>query len=125
MTEEQKSKFVTLINFWNQTEYPEDAKKAFAEIISFIELEVEGKWIDVREDKPPVNTVVLGYNKLWIDEDYEPEGIRECFYTDENEWCSARWNNSMDEWIADRDTSPTYWMQRPEPPTVNSITKTP
>jgi hypothetical protein len=62
---------------------------------------------------------VLGYNKQWIDEDYEPEGIREAFMQDDGDWLSAKWNNSMDCWITDDETKPTHWMQRPKSPKNN------
>lgn len=72
-------------------------------------------WIKCGDDLPPECTVVLGYSPKWIDEDFEPEGIRECFYND-GDWCSAKWDNDQDCWFADYDTKPTHWMQRPKNP---------
>ena len=69
------------------------------------------------ESMPPDCTVVLGYNEKWVDEDFEPEGIRECFYSEAmGEWNSAKWDNDQDHWWNDTETSPTHWMQRPDKP---------
>ena len=64
---------------------------------------------------PPENTVVLGYSPEWVDEDFEPEGVRECFVQNDNEWNSAKWNNDQDTW-ENEESKPTHWMQRPQPP---------
>ena len=88
-----------------------------------------GEWvkIDFKDTKtfPPPCTVVLGYSKKWIDEDFEPEGIRECFMgdmpfdeQDGQEWSSCVWDNDMDDWHNDYETKPTHWMQRPLPPAL-------
>lgn len=76
---------------------------------------LENKWNDAKKDPPPTHTVVLGFNKKWVDEDYEPEGIRECFIGGEG-WISAFWDNEMDTWRDDDKTEPTHWMKRPSPP---------
>lgn len=79
------------------------------------------KWIEIAEDEkslPPESTVVLGYNEKWIDEDFNPEGIRESFYNDGN-WHSCIWDNDHDTWnndFFDKNIPPTHWMQRPSPP---------
>jgi hypothetical protein len=77
------------------------------------------EWIELKKETPPPSTVVLGYNKKWVDEDFEPEGIRETFMQDDGVFLSAKWNNSMDEWVTDDKTKPTHWMQRPQPPTAH------
>lgn len=73
------------------------------------------KWTLSSKDLPPECTIVLGFCKEWIDEDYNPEGIRDCFYND-SYWCSSFWNNEQDGFDTDWNTNPTYWMQRPNPP---------
>jgi hypothetical protein len=73
-------------------------------------------WIVVTPAQMPAECqVVLGYSKEWVDEDFEPNGIRECFYND-GSWVSAKWFNDQDTWFADYDTVPTHWMPRPTPP---------
>lgn len=85
-------------------------------------VKVEEGWIMVDEKDeftlPPVNTVVLGFNELWVDEDFEPAGIRETLLLDgiEKGWQSAKWNGNHDCWFNDEETKPTQWMQRPLPP---------
>ena len=73
-------------------------------------------WIETKKELPPECTVVLGYSKKWIDEDFNPEGIREAFLGGDGDWASAAWNNDQDCWSTDWETIPTHWMQRPEPP---------
>ena len=83
---------------------------------AYTDADLEARWILVAKDLPPVNTVVNGFNKIWIDEDFNPEGIRECFLHDnEKIWFSAGWNNDCEEWIT-VESAPTHWMQRPLSP---------
>lgn len=77
--------------------------------------QVEGEWINAGKDLPPNCTIVDGWNKNWIDEDFNPEGIRECFLQDKGGWVSARWNAQHDCWDNDEETSPTMWKQRFSP----------
>lgn len=69
-------------------------------------------WISVEKDLPPVSTFVDGYNEKWIDEDYNPEGIRQCFLEDSAVWISSDWNNELDQWITDDKSTPSHWKQR-------------
>ncbi|WBX78339.1 hypothetical protein PG911_08775 [Tenacibaculum ovolyticum] len=57
---------------------------------------------------------VIGFNKEWICEDFNPNGTRLCFQTDAGDsgWCSLRWNNSHDEWFA-KDSAPTHYIIMP------------
>lgn len=71
------------------------------------------KWIITSKETPPPGTTILGYNEKWIDGDFNPEGIRECFMNDDNSWNSAYWDNDLDTWCNDMETMPTHWMQRP------------
>lgn len=73
------------------------------------------EWISV-DEPPAIGKVVLGYKDEWIDEDFNTEGIRECFiYGDGTEWMSAKWNDCHDEWTTTQE-APTHWMPRPAPP---------
>ncbi|MNS37847.1 hypothetical protein D3C72_700800 [compost metagenome] len=71
------------------------------------------KEIIIDTDLPEQATKVFGYSKEWINEDFNPEGIRECHYCgtsiEDAEWQSSKWCNSCDEWHAD-DTVPTHWL---------------
>lgn len=72
-------------------------------------------WVDIESDLPPTGTMVDGFNEIWINEDFNPEGIRECFLNDEKYWTSAEWNNDQDTWDADSKFAPTHWKQRIPP----------
>jgi hypothetical protein len=68
----------------------------------------------------PVNSEVLGYSPKWVDEDYNPEGVRICFINDEGVWSSARWDNEQDRYETEPwdsmeifDNRPTHVMPKP------------
>lgn len=61
---------------------------------------------------------LIGFNKNWICEDFNPNGTRVCFF-DCFGWHNARWNDSMDCWIMDSEDEcgiesvPTCWTLMP------------
>lgn len=60
-------------------------------------------WLEVTDLKPSIEDMeVLGYNPKWIDEDFNPKGIRVCFRSTTLEngdgFFHARWNNDQDAW---------------------------
>lgn len=82
------------------------------------------KWIDLKTEKPEVGQEVLLYNEKWIDEDFNPKGIRIGWFGDSSGWTSAYWCNYHDEYHT-RDNAddneqftdskaenqvPTHWM---------------
>ena len=72
------------------------------------------EWISVDADPPPYATIVDGYSSKWVDEDYNPDGVRECFLGN-SEWFSAVWNNEQDCFDTD-GSKPTHWRRKPAPP---------
>lgn len=63
---------------------------------------------------PPESTPVMGYNPSWVDEDFNPRGIRECFRTgDGTEWVSARWTDGCDTYETD-EGPPTHYYEIPD-----------
>jgi len=77
------------------------------------------EWILVK-DKLPLfeeDDWVLGYSKEWINEDFNPRGIRICcIYGNGEQWCSANWFDYQDYFKTDLDTCPTHWMKIPNLP---------
>lgn len=73
-------------------------------------------WNDLRE-LPDIGVEVLGFHPSWIDEDYNPDGIRVCF-RDDLDWYCARWNNSHDYYVTDESdlAMPEKWMYKPARP---------
>jgi hypothetical protein len=72
-------------------------------------------WIKVGDYKDYTDGLpVIGFNELWIDEDFNPKGTRECYYRDIN-WVSAKFNPDIDEWEGVIE-SPTHVMLLPNPP---------
>lgn len=77
------------------------------------------EWVNVDSNNLPEDGVpVLGFSKYWIDVDFNPQGIRECFYINDNlfGWRSAVWNPVFDEWDTDDTSIPEYWLPFPEHP---------
>ncbi|HCM34142.1 DUF551 domain-containing protein [Chryseobacterium sp.] len=79
-------------------------------------------WTEIikNEDLPEQGTKVIGFSKEWIDEDFNPDGTRECFHCGldviTTEWISAKWCNYHDCWHDDTKTTPSHWMPYPKPP---------
>lgn len=56
---------------------------------------------------------VLAYSPKWINEDFNPTGVRIGFVTD-GEFISAVWNNYHDTYDAEDDIQPVAYMEIPE-----------
>jgi hypothetical protein len=84
-------------------------------------------WIPLTEKEPPEGFEVLLYNKNWINEDWNPKGIRIGFLDGVVGWVSAYWCNYHDDYhtrTSDEDDKqfedykaenqiPTHWMEIP------------
>ena len=65
-------------------------------IIDSLQQEEVGVWIKIDADHPiPYYQEVIGYNKEWIHEDFNPSGTRIGFLSD-NGFTSAKWVNDQD-----------------------------
>jgi len=79
-------------------------------------------WIEITKDSdlPEQGTKVIGFSQEWIDEDFNSDGTRECFYCGLDiasaEWTSAKWCNYHDCWHDDTKTKPTHWLPYPKKP---------
>jgi len=75
-------------------------------------------WSNYGPKYPPLGIEVIAYNESWIDEDYNPKGIRAGFQNlsedEDGEFISARWNNEQDYYMTIEDEKPTHWMPMPE-----------
>jgi len=81
-------------------------------------VEFAQRWIPVEEDLPGIGVNVLIKSKEWIDEDYNPNGVRFGFM-DDIAWTSVRWCNQIEEFVTittDSDDeelnifqTPTHW----------------
>ena len=52
-------------------------------------------YINYQEQKPPIGVEVIAYNHKWIDEDFNPNGIRIGFLSDDG-FISAFWWDEQD-----------------------------
>lgn len=52
-------------------------------------------WIVINESNKPEG-VLLGFNKKWVHEDFNHEGVRLCHWCDVSGWVSSYWNNYHD-----------------------------
>ena len=88
-------------------------------------------YINYQEQKPPIGVEVIAYHHKWVDEDFNPNGTRIGFLSDDG-FTSAYWWDYQDcyETInksnceANEDfyrshidnTEPEYWCYIPKPP---------
>ena len=70
-------------------------------------------------ENPPSEDIcdVIGFNESWIDEDFNPHGIRICTHFDGG-WTCAKWNAIHDCYISmnsddDPDAIPEKWCHAP------------
>lgn len=52
-------------------------------------------YINYQEQKPPIGVEVMAYNHKWVDEDFNPNGIRIGFLSDDG-FTSAFWWDEQD-----------------------------
>ena len=65
-------------------------------IIDSLQQEESGAWIKIDADHPlPYGQEVIGYNKEWVHEDFNPSGTRIGFLNDIG-FISAKWINDQD-----------------------------
>lgn len=59
-----------------------------------------GEWIKYsKETLPPQGEEVIAYNHKWINEDFNPKGIRIGFRDGDDEFLSAHWLDYQDSYI--------------------------
>lgn len=56
-------------------------------------------WKKYKEEKPPEGEEVLAYHPSWIDEDFNPRGIRIGFWNGGDDFKSAHWWDYQDCYI--------------------------
>jgi hypothetical protein len=82
------------------------------------------RWVSINDKKPEQGIEVLFFNERWIDDDFNPKGIRIGFIDDVSGYVTAKWCNYHDEYHT-RDSAeddkqfedfeainqiPTHWM---------------
>ena len=102
--------------------------QAFIEGANFA---LENLWINFKEKEPQVGVEVIAYHHKWVDEDFNPNGTRIGFLSDEG-FVSAFWWDEHDcyetiskihcedeeDFFEDYidNTEPEFWMPIPESP---------
>lgn len=87
-----------------------DIEESFSD--GFIEgAKWQSKWINFENESPPIGTEVLAYNPEWIDEDFNPKGVRIGYLSDEG-FISAHWWDYQDCYTtisnSECDNNPAY-----------------
>lgn len=79
---------------------------------------MDNGWIPVSVKPAEDEGEVLLYNKKWVDEDFNPKGIRIGYYNACSGWTSAYWLDEYDDYSTaesdiDNFHAPTHWMKLP------------
>lgn len=71
----------------------------------------ERQFFNFQETKPPIGVEVMAHSKAWINEDYNPKGVRVGFLNedDNGEFISAKWDNSGDTYENCEEEKPDVW----------------
>jgi hypothetical protein len=80
-------------------------------------VQLKHQWVSVEDGgKPDNGRPVRGFHPNWIDEDFNIDGIRECFICgDGDQWVSAAWNDYADCYETTEE-APIAWLDSPESP---------
>ena len=79
-------------DFWTRDKEDDD----ILYIIASLQQEKPGVWIKIDAEHPlPYGQEVIGYNKEWVHEDFNPSGTRIGFLSGTG-FFSAKWNNDQD-----------------------------
>lgn len=77
------------------------------------------EWRATEKEMPPEFVPVIGFSEAWVDEDFNPDGIRECFRSgDGDDWISSWWYDEQDCYETESGRTgghgaPTHWQPRP------------
>ena len=84
------------------------AFKGVENIIDSLQKEEPGVWIKIDADHPlPDGQEVIGYNKEWVHEDFNPSGTRIGFLSDIG-FHSAKWVNDQDRYTTCSEEGDDY-----------------
>lgn len=67
----------------------------------------EHEWKSI--ESAPKGKPIIVFGPTLIDEDYNPDGIVEAFWTGEENWAGAIWNNEQDCYDL-QVIAPTHWL---------------
>ena len=84
-------------------------------IISSLQQEEPGAWVKIDADHPlPYGQEVIGYNKAWVHEDFNPSGTRIGFLNDIG-FISAKWVNDQDCYTTCSEEGDDYTISQIQP----------
>lgn len=72
-------------------------------------------WKKFKEEKPTEGKEVLAYHPSWIDEDFNPRGIRIGFWNGGDDFKSAHWWDHQDFMEFLRNVAADIWVEYTEP----------
>lgn len=127
MEREEQIKQAAEINYGSM--YHKYPMEYFTEGAKWADAHPQSPWKSVKDTPIEDGNFVIGFNKAWIDEDFNPQGIRIGFMSN-GEFISAYWWDYQDDFISISkstcegnpefykdhigNTEPTHWMQIPE-----------
>lgn len=68
------------------------------------------------KSNPPHGVPVLLWAEEWVDEDFNPTGVRVGHFTEGDGYTSCGWDARQDVFTTEDESSPTLWVPLPQPP---------
>jgi hypothetical protein len=65
---------------------------------------------------PEEGVEMIAFHPEWINEDFNPKGIRVGFFDGDESFVSAKWIDHQDSYIEDNTVMPTHYMSIPDNP---------
>ena len=73
------------------------------------------QWISVKEKDSPHGIPVLLWSKEWVDEDFNPTGVREGHFVEGEGYTSCGWDACQDVFTTEENSYPSMWSKKVSP----------
>jgi len=97
--------------------YDNDVQASGCVLTAFVDTPVGGtlQWILVEETDSPHGVPVFLWSEEWIDDDFNPTGIREGHFVEGDGYTSCGWDPCQDVFTTEERSTPTMWSFKIKP----------
>ena len=74
------------------------------------------RWRPIADKGAPHGIPVLLWKEEWVDEDFNPTGVRFGHFIEGEGYTSCGWNACQDTFTTEDESYPTLWSYLPQPP---------